>query len=169
MRRLSDAVAKTGVLFKDLEGLEMAGVRHTRLHQEPRSLGQYRCERRRDAAFADVPFADIDSYALRQCEMVVRNLASQPALAQFKRRGNSRCENGRPSESPNGDRLFHRQSVGDGRDQTRRRRLFAPSRPLASARRFRRRALVDRAGRSQASWRRQMDDAAYSRHQAVRE
>ena len=39
VRRISDAIAKAGVLFKDSEGLEMAGIHNPRLYQEPRSFG----------------------------------------------------------------------------------------------------------------------------------
>ena len=67
------------------------------------------------------------------------------------------------------DRLLHRQGLGHRRHQARRHRLFASPRPLALGGRAGRRALVDRAGRSQTSRRRQVDDAHDSRHQAVQE
>ena len=127
LRRLSHAVAQARIFFEDAERLEMAGTRNSGLHQEPRPSGQYRSYCGRDAVASDVSLADLDSHALGQRQMAVRNLKPQSALAQFERRRESRCQNRRSFEGSHRDRLLHRQSLGHRRHQAGRRRLLAPS------------------------------------------
>ena len=149
LRRLPHAVAQAGVLFEDAEGLEMARVLSSGLHQEPCPLEQYRSGARRDAAAADFPPADAGTYALRQCQVAIRNIQSQPAVAQSAGRAALRRRHRRTAEGRYRDRLFHRQGMGDRGDPAGRDRLLASSRTLAAQRGRRRRAMVERPGRAE--------------------
>ena len=107
----------------------------------------------------DISFADLDSYAVGERQVAVRNIQPQPALDQFERRRESRGQDRRSAQGPHRDRLLHRQSLGDRRNQAGSRCLLAPPWPLALGRRSGRRALVDGAGRFETDGRGQVDDA----------
>src|ERR1700752_5118463 len=101
--------------------------------------------------------------------MAVRDFESKSTLDSYPRRATPERENRRSAQSSNRNRLLHRQSLGYRRYQTRRRRLLTPHWPVAPAGGIGRRALVDGTGRSKTNRRRQMDDAADPRAQAVQE
>ena len=104
-----DTVPQAGVLFQDAKGVEMAGICYPRLHQESRSLGQHGFrQRRRDASPADIPIADVDSHALRQREVVVRDLPPKPTMDQSEGCAESWRQHRRTIESPHRNRLFRR-------------------------------------------------------------
>jgi anaerobic selenocysteine-containing dehydrogenase len=77
---------KLEFFLQDDQGLEVAGTCDPRLHQEPCASGQYRPQCRRDAAVADLSFADVDSHAIGQRQVALRDFESQSALAQFQGR-----------------------------------------------------------------------------------
>ena len=86
-RRLPDALAQARVLLEDAPGLEVAGVRAAGLHPEPRPLVGDRPRQGRVPAAADVPAADLDSHALRQREVALRDLPLEPPVAAPRGRG----------------------------------------------------------------------------------
>src|SRR5262245_25669358 len=147
----------------------MAGAGGAELYPEPRPLVEPRSREGRDGAAADLPAADPDPYAVGQCQMALRDLAREPAVAAPRGRDAARRGHRRPPEDRHAHRSLRRQGVGDRIGAPGRGRVLASPGPLAAARRRRRRAVVDGARRSEPPRRGQVAHAAGPRAAAVHE